>query len=68
MLKKIRLWLLNRRYKPAEIEVSEKTYTYEQVMKAYKLGYNDGKTAGLRVAREQAQKSLSEILRVQNNN
>lgn len=45
-------------------------YTTEGVKKlvndAYKIGYNDGKRDGLSVAREQAAKSLKEILWQQN--
>lgn len=63
MLKKIKQWRAKRR------KVSDRylgtTYTREQVEKAYVLGYNDGRKDGLAIAREQALKSLSEILKQQ---
>lgn len=42
------------------------TYTYAQLENAWKLGYTDGKRDGLAIAREQATKSLKEILWQQN--
>lgn len=47
-------------------EVVVEGYSEEQVETAYKLGYNDGRKDGLTVAREQATKSLKEILWAQN--
>lgn len=44
----------------------DQMYTKEQLNLAYKLGYNDGKRDGLAVAREQASRSMSEILKQQN--
>ena len=46
--------------------VPPKGYTREQLANAYRLGYNDGRRDGLSVAREQATKSLKEILWQQN--
>lgn len=71
MLRKIKLWWLNRRYKIKpleEVTVQEKTFTHSQLVNAYKLGYNDGKRDGLAVARQQATQSLKEILWHQNRN
>jgi hypothetical protein len=73
MIRKIKLWWLNKRHKTPEIEVTgtsvlEGTYTYEQLENAYILGYNDGKRDGLSIARQQATKSLKEILSWQNQN
>lgn len=57
MIKKIRQWLTARR-------------TYRDIGKqldtAYNVGYNDGKRDGLTIARDQATKSLKEILWQQN--
>lgn len=41
-------------------------YTREQLENVYALGLKDGKQIGLGIAREQASKSLLEILRQQN--
>lgn len=78
MLKKIKQWLYDRRCK-AQLakEMSElmgtsdqqtptELYTREQVEKVYNIGYNDGKNDGLAIAREQATKSLKEILQWKN--
>ena len=43
-------------------------YTQEQLERAYQLGYNDGRRDGLAIARQQATKSLKEILSWQNQN
>lgn len=67
MLKKIKLWWINRKHKQPEIAVEFKSYTYEQLKNAYQLGYTDGKRDGLNIARVQATKSLKEILWQQNN-
>jgi hypothetical protein len=70
MLRKLKqkftLWRLNRRVKPFKPPVE--SYTQEQLEKAFMLGYTDGKRDGLTVAREQATKSLKEILWQQNKN
>lgn len=73
MIRKIKLWWLNRRHKTPETEVTttsvlDGTYTYEQLENAYSIGYNDGKRDGLSIARQQATKSLKEILSWQNQN
>lgn len=72
MIKKIKqrfiLWKLNRKVKPFEPPIETQTYTQEQVENAYILGYNDGKRDGLAIARQQATKSLKEILQWQNQN
>lgn len=51
-------------------EQSNDSFTREQLEKAqrlgYDIGYNDGKRDGLAIAREQATKSLKEILWQQN--
>lgn len=49
------------------IGVAPEGYTREQLENAYRLGYTDGKRDGLTIAREQATKSLKEILKWQNN-
>lgn len=68
MIKKIRNWLKRRRLP----EVTPELYTREEVLRAMErakaIGYNDGKRDGLTVAREQATKSLKEILWQQNQN
>lgn len=70
MLRKLKqkftLWRLNRGIRPFKPPVE--AYTREQLEKAFLLGYTDGKRDGLTVAREQATKSLKEILWQQNKN
>ena len=68
MIKKIKQWYLNKRYGKPEVAPESLSYTYEQLENAYKLGYNDGKRDGLSIARQQATKSLKEILSWQNEN
>lgn len=62
MFKKIKQWYLNKRYGKPKAAPESGTYTYEQLENAYKLGYTDGRSDGLTIAREQATKSLKEIL------
>jgi flagellar biosynthesis/type III secretory pathway protein FliH len=59
MVKKIKAWI-------ARVRTPVEGYTREQLEQAYTLGYNDGKRDGLTIAREQATKSLKEILWHQN--
>lgn len=69
MIRKIKQWWIHR-YHPERESVKQYErigYSYEELEKAYKLGYNDGKRDGLSVARQQATKSLKEILWQQNN-
>lgn len=66
MIKKIRSWFRRRKHTLTVVDVTNKTYNYEQLKNAYSLGYNDGKRDGLAIAREQATKSLKEILWQQN--
>lgn len=70
MLKKIKLWWANRglRQDPMAKSLREETVTFtrDQLEKAFILGYNDGKRDGLTIARQQATKSLKEILWQQN--
>lgn len=69
MIRKIKQWWIHR-YHPEREPVKQYErigYSYEELEKAYKLGYNDGKRDGLSVARQQATKSLKEILWQQNN-
>ena len=66
MIKKIKQWYLNRKHGKPEVAPESDTYTYEQLENAYRLGYNDGKRDGLSIARQQATKSLKEILSWQN--
>lgn len=77
MLKKIKQWWLGRKIKrtrgtayslnqPDKQVPNPETYTREQLEKVYLLGYTDGKRDGLTIAREQATKSLKEILQWQN--
>lgn len=54
MITKLRMWWLRRKLKPLK-----EPYSMEN---AYASGYNDGKRDGLAVAREQATKSLKEVL------
>lgn len=54
MIQKIKQWLK----RPKVIS----GYTEEQLEKVYRLGYTDGRRDGLSIAREQATKSLKEIL------
>jgi len=67
MIRKIKQWYLNKRYGRPELAPESKTYTYDHLEKAYMLGYNEGRRDGLSVARQQATKSLKEILWQQNN-
>lgn len=64
MIKKIRQFI--QRNKKISFSDAPNTYTREQLENAYKLGYNDGKHDGLAIARDQATKSLKEILWQQN--
>lgn len=69
MIKKIRNWWYKRRGDFGIVQVytaPEESYTRKQLENAYKLGYNDGKHDGLAIARDQATKSLKEILQWQN--
>lgn len=71
MIKKIKQWWSITKKKRdfkrhGDSEYSSVTYTQEQVENAYILGYNDGKRDGLSIARQQATKSLKEILSWQN--
>lgn len=78
MIKKIKQWWLGYKIRrsqgtayslnqPDNSSLDPEIYTREQVENAYILGYNDGKRDGLAIAREQATKSLKEILWEQNN-
>lgn len=71
MIKKIKAWWMHR-YHPEREPLPEyefnSTYTQEQLERAYQLGYNDGRRDGLSIARQQATKSLKEILSWQNKN
>lgn len=62
MVEKFKQWYRSKRKsKPVQI-----SFTEEQLKTAYQLGYNDGRRDGLAIAREQATKSLKEILWQQN--
>jgi hypothetical protein len=65
MIKRIRKWL-TRSNKTVVVNAPEREYSREQLEKVYILGYNDGKRDGLSIAREQATKSLKEIVWQQN--
>lgn len=73
----IKQWMSERRKRKLEApsyhtsssnEPQPETFSREQMENVYLLGYNDGKRDGLAVAREQATKSLKEILWQQNQN
>lgn len=66
MIKKIKQWYYNRKTKQKLGVEGSDYYTREQMEKVYLLGYNDGKRDGLAIAREQATRSLREILKSQN--
>lgn len=66
MIKKIKQWYYNRKVKQQLGAEGSELYTREQMEKVYLLGYNDGKRDGLAIAREQATRSLREILKSQN--
>lgn len=66
MIRKIKQWWTNRKKKLDIPSYMKDTYTMQQMESAYRLGYNDGKRDGLNIAREQATKSLKEILWQQN--
>lgn len=66
MVKKIKQWYYNRKIKKQLGAEGSDLYTRTQMENAYRLGYNDGRRDGLAIAREQATKSLSEILKKQN--
>lgn len=63
MIQKIRSWF---KRKPSVINSTRKMYTYEQVTKAMDIAFTDGKRVGLEIAKQQAARSFSEILRHQN--
>lgn len=70
MIRKIKLWWHNRRRATPTVDVQRQLYTHDQVIKIAedfgKVRYNDGKRDGIAIAREQATKSLKEILWQQN--
>lgn len=66
MVKKIKQWYYNRKIKKQLGAEGSDLYTRTQMENAYRLGYNDGRRDGLAIAREQATKSLKEILQWQN--
>lgn len=73
MIQKIKQWFANRRLRGTATGVARQEselYTREQVMRmmeqAKQIGYNEGRSDGLAVARQQAVKSLKEILWQQN--
>lgn len=66
MWKKIKEKLGLRRKNHNATRVAPETFTFQQLENAYKLGYTDGKRDGLAIAREQATRSLREILKSQN--
>lgn len=69
MIRKIiKWWKLRRPVTAYEDNLlrPETYYTREQLENAYRLGYTDGRKDGLTIAREQATKSLKEILWQQN--
>lgn len=70
MINKIKQWLRDRRAKrdPTVLSMREEpvTYSEEHLDNAYRLGYNEGRRDGLSIARQQATKSLKEILTWQN--
>lgn len=73
MIKKIKQWWKYRglRKDPMAIslrDVEPEVYDREQMEQVYRIGYNDGKRDGLSIARQQATKSLKEILSWQNEN
>jgi len=70
MIRKIKEWYYHRkdrRHNQQQLVREMTGYSKEQLENAYLLGYNDGKRDGLSVARQQATKSLKEILWQQNN-
>ncbi len=69
MIKRLLNWFKTRRVQSDPTEVKE-TWSRDEVLavveEARLLAYNDGKRDGLTIAREQASKSLKEILWQQN--
>lgn len=66
MLSKIKNWWQDRKLKKLTAPSRHMSFTTEQLEKAYHLGYTDGKRDGIAIAREQATKSLKEVLWHQN--
>lgn len=66
MIRKLKQWWHRHRNQPSVIKNTQKMYTYEQVKKAMDIAFTDGKRVGLEIAKQQAAKSLGEILRQQN--
>lgn len=70
MIRKIKAWWANHHSKPSARGIAGETYTQAEVRKlvehSYAVGYNDGKTDGLAIARKQATQSLKEVLWQQN--
>lgn len=71
MIRKIKQWWKLRKQPKLNLSLMHEpseplSFTRDQLENAYKLGYNDGKRDGLSIAREQATKSLKEILWQQN--
>lgn len=76
MIRKIRDWFrwrrfMNKKHNPWADATMDNlhppvTYTREQMLRAIDLAFADGKRAGLEIAKQQAAKSFSEILRHQN--
>lgn len=71
MIKKLIHWWKTRRSELPKEQFHE-TFTREEVIvlldETRQVAYNDGKRDGLNIAREQATKSLKEILWQQNQN
>lgn len=66
MIEKIKSWWTSRRQKHNATEVAPTSFTREQLENAYRVGYNDGRRDGLSIARQQAMKSLQEIVKQSN--
>lgn len=72
MIQKIKAWFERRKANKVYRERFDAgmslpdLYSREQLENAYHVGYNDGKRDGLTIAREQATRSLREILKSQN--
>ena len=69
MIQKIKQWLKTRRSE-LPTEQFQEVFTREEVIQLLaetrQVAYNDGKRDGLNIAREQATRSLREILKSQN--
>lgn len=72
MIRKLKAWLERRKANKMMADRFDagmplpETYSREQVETAYNMGFKDGRKDGLAIAKDQALRSLKDILKQQN--